>query len=106
MKILKKIWMYFLTKKKLIEMFYEQNEILEVDLQGICERIKLLDQDKLYYIQVTEKQLNISETMINKIIKKIPWTVPTILLCTESIKEIPPEILQKKIREFSEKTQR
>ena len=99
--LFKRIKMYFWYKAKIIKEMDRINKLLDKKILEQASKLKELDQHKTYYILVPDveaEEANRLMDFINEARKKIPWTVPMILLFNKELKETTLEELKKKLK--------
>ena len=93
--------MWFWSKKKTLDFLTEFNEILDKKLDEAVMKIKELDQNKIYVIEVidsSQTDLELFQTYLDKIKSKIKWTMPQIITINQELKEYTREELEELIK--------
>ena len=88
----------FKSKKKLIEQIKEKDKtinklILELDrkIMNKLDKIKELEQDKTYYIQMkeedTQEEINMLRLFVDRLRKEVQWTIPNIYIFNRKLRK-------------------
>ena len=105
MRILSQIKMWFWTKKRVIQGLMEMDALLDALLSEWIEKIKLLDQSKVYVLPIENagpEEINKVKAAFKKISARMEWTPPEIIVINHPIVELGIEDL-KKLEELIQK---
>lgn len=87
--MLKKLRMWFWTKKRTIDEMIKIDRILDVKLKHILDKLESLDQDKAYVCVIegaTSEEIEAAHDAFNRARGRMNWTSPQVLFLNKEIR--------------------
>ena len=106
--MMKRLRMWFWTKKRTIEEIHSISERLDQDIATISQ-LEALDQEKVYLCKMVDASIvDIERTkkVFLQFNKRIKWTLPTVIFTTAQIQEISDEDLKSIVEYYKKKNKR
>lgn len=97
MSILRKLRMWYYTRKQIIENMQMLEEMLEIQMPKYLKEIEVLDQDKKYVMYddcLRASEIKTAQRVFLELQKKIAWTLPQIIITNKPIKQLTKQELK------------
>ena len=91
------------TKKRTIEEILYVNRVLEAKVHEALNKIKELDQHKVYVIQFpgsSDSHIRLVRVELERVQQQMKWTMPKILMFNEELKEVGEKELKEALKKL------